>query len=303
MSYDEVLEQGAEQAAEKSENRPFDKEEWKKQKQADREKAKEIVKSMLESMRADPAQVKVYLDIQNRFARMSVRNALLIAAQMPQATELADYMEWKTQNAFFKKGTTGILIMEMGGEYTKPDGSRAKIINAKRVYDVSQTTLKRPVLVPKKWDLELLIKGLITESEWPFVLDDKGGLEANAVAHFDKDKARIYIERGHDGDALFRGMVRELSHAMQSKSSGDAYNRKRFEPVAECVVYMVCGRVGIDPENIDLKTVSEILSVLDDKTAIEYLSKARDMANQICPNADVLVEKACEAVSRAETRD
>ena len=302
MSYDEVFEQGIEKKLEEAKNKPFDKEEWKRQKQADREKANELIKSMIESMRSDPGSIKTFLDVQNRFPRMSARNALLIAAQMPQATELADYKEWKKQNAFFKKGVSGILIMEMGGEYTKPDGSKAKIINAKRVYDVSQTTLKRPVVLPKKWDYSLLIKGLIKQSEWPFVLDNKGGLESNAVAHFDKDSATIYIERGHEGNVLFQGMARELAHAMLAKASGDVYNRKRSEPVAECASYMVCSRAGIDGVSTDFKSVSDILSVLDDRTAIEYLSKARDIANNICLNAEILVEKACEGSTEIDAR-
>ena len=45
-----------------------------------------------------------YLDVQARFDLYSVSNAILIAAQCPEATKLADFDTWKADGVYVKRG-------------------------------------------------------------------------------------------------------------------------------------------------------------------------------------------------------
>jgi hypothetical protein len=52
------------------------------------------------------------LDSQSKFDNYSVGNALLVTAQMPQATQLRDYESWKNAGAYLKKFPKYVKILE-----------------------------------------------------------------------------------------------------------------------------------------------------------------------------------------------
>ena len=70
-------------------NEVFDKECWANRKQQDRESAFAIVDDALKKMSTDTNVFQTYLDVQSRFERYSVSNALLVASQKPEAPSLA----------------------------------------------------------------------------------------------------------------------------------------------------------------------------------------------------------------------
>ena len=72
-------------------NRPFDKEEWAAAKQAQRKEAYELIDNTCSEMVASGDSFRQYLDVQGRFDRYSVANAILVSAQMPEATQLKEY--------------------------------------------------------------------------------------------------------------------------------------------------------------------------------------------------------------------
>ena len=67
----------------------FDKEAWAEKKQAERSSAYELIDRTAEDVVRDGAAFQTYLDVQSRFDRYSVGNALLIAAQKPDAQKIA----------------------------------------------------------------------------------------------------------------------------------------------------------------------------------------------------------------------
>ena len=83
-----------------------------------------------------------YLDVQGRFDRYSVNNAILVSAQMPEATQLKERAAWKQSRVYVNKDAQKIVILEPGKEYTREDGSKAVGYNAKEVFDVSETSAK-----------------------------------------------------------------------------------------------------------------------------------------------------------------
>ena len=118
-------------------NKPFNKEEWAAQKQAQRKEAYELIDNTCAEMMADGNAFRQYLDVQGRFDRYSVANAILVSAQMPEATQLRDYAKWKQSRVYVNKDAQKITILEPSKEYTREDGTNAVSYNAKVVYDIS----------------------------------------------------------------------------------------------------------------------------------------------------------------------
>lgn len=72
-------------------------------------------------------------------------NALLILAQMPEATQLKDFDGWKDAGASIKRQQKGISILEPGEEYTREDGTIGTSYNVKR-----SLTFRRPLCGPRR---------------------------------------------------------------------------------------------------------------------------------------------------------
>ena len=123
-------------------NRPFDKEEWAAAKQAQRKEAYELIDNTCSEMVASGDSFRQYLDVQGRFDRYSVANAILVSAQMPEATQLKEYSKWKANRVYVNKDAQKIIILEPSKEYTREDGTKGVSYNAKVVYDISETSAK-----------------------------------------------------------------------------------------------------------------------------------------------------------------
>lgn len=123
-------------------NRPFDKEEWAAQKQAQRKEAYELIDNTCSEMMISGDSFRQYLDVQGRFDRYSVNNAILVSAQMPEATQLKEKAAWKQSRVYVNKDAKKVVILEPSKEYTRDDGSKAVGYNAKEVYDISETSAK-----------------------------------------------------------------------------------------------------------------------------------------------------------------
>ena len=70
------------------EKQPFDKQKWAAEKQQSRKAAYALMDSTAEAICKDSPAFRVYLDVQTRFDRYSIGNALLVTAQKPKATQL-----------------------------------------------------------------------------------------------------------------------------------------------------------------------------------------------------------------------
>ena len=72
-------------------SQPFDKAAWIAKKNEEKQAAYELADSTADRMKTDGDTFRSYLDVQGRFDRYSVTNAILVAAQKPDATQLKDY--------------------------------------------------------------------------------------------------------------------------------------------------------------------------------------------------------------------
>lgn len=98
----------------------------------------------------DPEAFKAYLDVQSRFLRYTPNNVLLILEQKPEARKLGNMAYWRDKNTFVKRAERSrpVFLLEPGKEYRREDNTIGQYYNARKLYDISQTTL-----APSEWGL------------------------------------------------------------------------------------------------------------------------------------------------------
>lgn len=260
----------------------FNREDWLLQKEKNRTKAFEMLETATQEL-TNPDSFKQYLDIQSRFSRYSVSNALLVAYQMPEATRLCDSKTWQEHKAFIQKGERGIIILEPGKEFKRQDGSIGTSYNAKKVFDISQTTAKQQLKTKSKLNEKILVKVLVKTSPVPVEISNDIPKEASAV--YQPDNKRILVRQGMAGDEIFRSLSREIAHAKLDK--GD-YSREKCEIAAYAISFIVCERVGIEPYS--LKEDIELFKDTEPKDIRKQLAEIRSEANSITAAIEKTIE-------------
>ena len=255
----------------------FDKTAWAEKKQTERTAVYELIDETADGIRADCGKLKTYLDVQSRFDRYSVGNALLIMAQMPEATRVGDFDYWKENNASIKKNERGVSILEPGNEYTREDGSIGVSYNVKKVFDVSQTTAKEKALPTVARDGRLLIKALMNKSPVPISAVDELP-DSSMGAFYDHDKKEIFVCKGMDAPDIFKCLSQELAHA---ELAGKDYSRAGVGFRAYCVSYALCKRYGVDATSYEFKSMPANIRSMDAQAVRSELGVIRDTANEI----------------------
>ena len=165
-------EKAAQEKAEQPELSPFDMDEYKARKQQERSDVYTLLDNTAEEVKGSGELFQTFLDVQARFDRYSVNNALLITAQMPEATKLADFDTWKEANVSVNKGETAISILGPGREYERDDGSTGTSFNVKKVFDISQTNSRERVTPKVTRDERLLLKSLISNAPCKMMISE-----------------------------------------------------------------------------------------------------------------------------------
>ena len=223
-------------------SRPFNKEEWAAAKQAQRQEAYEMIDNTCAEMMKSGDSFRQYLDVQGRFDRYSVGNAILVSAQMPEATQLKERAAWKQSRVYVNKDAQKVVILEPGKEYTREDGSKAVGYNAKEVFDVSETSAKDRQQPQEAKTMRELVSAMIDASPVGFQPVE----ELEVPAFYDSSQQTIFIRTGLSEEQLFVSMAKEVSAAVfdfKHNESRDASDFKSF-----CVAYMVAPVTAWIPE-------------------------------------------------------
>lgn len=258
------------------EETPFDKDAWAAKKQAERESVYEMIDRYATDMSGDGGLFRSYLDVQARFDLYSVSNAILIAAQCPEATKLADFDTWKDSGVYVKRGQDAITILEPGKEYKKDDGSRGVSYNVKKVFDISQTRAgQRPAPTVAR-DERLLLKALMNNAPCRFAISNELPEGIN-VSYYDKDNT-IRVRQGLDAPTIFRGLAQELAYVHMTKGN---YPCENPAFVLYSVSYMLCQRHGVSVENFSFAEMPEEYRQMDAKALRAEVATIRNMAGEI----------------------
>ena len=276
--------------------RPFNKEEWAAQKQEQRKAAYELIDTTCEKMMADGGAFQQYLDVQGHFDRYSVNNAILVSAQMPEATQLKDYGSWKQSRAYVDKDAQKITILEPGKEYEREDGSKAVGYNAKVVYDISQTSAKDRQQPQEQKTMRELVSAMIDASPVSFVPVD----DLELPAFYDSAQQTIFIKTGLSEEQLFVSMAKEVSAAVfdfKHKESRDVSEFKSF-----CVAYMVSSRYGVDTKGFRFDNLPKEFAGMETQEFKGQLGSMRDVLGEIQSDMYKSLEKNKPPKSKGQER-
>ena len=276
--------------------RPFNKEEWAAQKQEQRKAAYELIDNTCSEMMVDGGAFQQYLDVQGHFDRYSVNNAILVSAQMPEATQLKDYGSWKQSRAYVDKDAQKITILEPGKEYEREDGSKAVGYNAKVVYDISQTSAKDRQQPQEAKTMRELVSAMIDASPVSFVPVD----DLELPAFYDSAQQTIFIKTGLNEEQLFVSMAKEVSAAVfdfKHKESRDVSEFKSF-----CVAYMVSSRYGVDTKGFRFDNLPKEFAGMETQEFKGQLGSMRDVLGEIQSDMYKSLEKNKPPKSKEQER-
>ena len=277
-------------------SRAFNKEEWAAQKQEQRKEAYELIDNTCSEMMANGDSFRQYLDVQGHFDRYSVNNAILVSAQMPEATQLKDYGSWKQSRVYVDRDAQKVTILEPGKEYQRDDGSKAVGYNAKVVYDVSQTSAKDRQQPQEQKTMRELVSAMIDASPVSFVPVD----DLELPAFYDSSQQTIFIKTGLNEEQLFVSMAKEVSAAVfdcKHKESRDDSDFKSF-----CVAYMVSSRYGVDTKGFHFDKLPKEFEGMETQAFKGELGSMRDVLGEIQSDMYKSLEKNKPPKSKEQER-
>jgi len=265
------------------------KEDYAAKKQAEREAAFELSDNSALEVAGNGDMFQQYLDVQSTFSRYSAVNALLIMAQMPEATRLGDFGHWKGQGGYVKPGQTAISILEPH-EYTKEDGSPGTGYNVKKVFDISQVDTRKVRSAPPPSYTERQILGALI-SKYPLPIKGVDELPDNLGAMTDHDGS-ILVRKGMEFSDTFRAVAYEMASA---ELATDPELSPEQEFSAYSATYLLCRKYGADTREFNFDNVSSVFDGMDAQEVKGELSQIRDAADSISGR----MAKQLDAVSKA----
>ena len=277
-------------------SKPFDKEQWAAQKQAQRKEAYELIDNTCSEMMISGDSFRQYLDVQGRFDRYSVNNAILVSAQMPEATQLKEKAAWKQSRVYVNKDAKKVVILEPSKEYTRDDGSKAVGYNAKEVYDISETSAKDRQEAQEKKPMRELVSALIDASPVPFV----PVADLEMPAYYDSEQQSIFIRTGLNEEQLFVSMAKEVSAAVFDFKHNESREASEFK--SYCVAYMVSSRYGVDTRGFNFSRLPKELAETDTQAFKGELGSMRDVLGEIQSEMYKSMEKNKPAKSKEQER-
>ncbi|MCL6557595.1 MAG: hypothetical protein K6U74_02110, partial [Firmicutes bacterium] len=226
----------------------------------------------------DGAKFQGYLDVQSRFDRYSVSNALLIFAQRPNATRIADFDSWKDQGAFIRKKESGFYILEPGEEYQREDGSTGTSYNPKKMFDIAQTGSSRKRETPNYPDERTRIKALMDHAPVPIRISEDLPEGTNAL--YRPEAKEIQIRKGMDANSIYRALSQELAHAEMDKGDG-SYSRSEHGFHAYSTSYLLCKQYGVDTGGYRFDRAPQMLEGMEPQEIRAQLSVIKEAAGEI----------------------
>lgn len=278
-NYDDVLFAAEEtDTSSQSQAATYDPEAFKERKQEERDTVYGMIDDAALSLTA-PEKLKEYLDIQARFDLYRPGNVLLVQSQMPMASRLKSYDDWKAMGAGVRKGAHPISILKSGKQYTRDDGSIGQFTDIKKVFDISQTYNAKPARTPNHPEGRALLKVLMNKSPVPAKAADN--LPDPLGAYFDPQSNVILVRPGMDAPDIFKCVSAELAHVELYRQQGEDYSRENSNFTAYCVSYVLCREYGVDVSSFSFENAPMMLEGKEPKDIRAELSNIREAAGEI----------------------
>lgn len=273
---------------------------------ANRNQCYEMSEQITAAVATDGKIFQQYLDLQSRFERYTVNNVLLIMAQKPGAEKIGDYGYWREQGIYVKRQErkNPILILEPGKEYEREDGSIGTYYNAKKVYDISQTTIGdklRQEEVQEPVTESQLIRALVSSSPVAIVATEPEQMPEGKGAVFEPEEGCIYVRKGMNAQDIFRSLTPDL--VLGGFADGDKnYDQSEDAFHAYCAAYMLCRKYGIDTQGFEFSEAPDFFEGMEPQEVRTELAKAREAANHISDRMEKVLGRERNLSQRTQTQ-
>ncbi|WP_416325178.1 hypothetical protein [[Eubacterium] hominis] len=237
----------------KKERTPDEVQAFVNESKENRQKCYTMADEMALKVGNDPASLQLYLDVQGTFPRYSVNNALLLAEQRPEATQIGDLRYWREQKVYIQNSefNNPILILEPGDEYRREDGSIGTYYNAKKVYDVSQTKQYHHKEHGRQFDINMLCMALAKKSPVSFSSVTPEQMPEGYAVLYDDNSNKIYMRNGlDDGNKVFQLTSMEIAHALMAQNNPQ-YDRNECHMYAYAASYLLCKQYGVPTDGYE----------------------------------------------------
>lgn len=214
--------------------------------------------------------LRQFLNVQSRFDKYSLNNALLIFAQKPDAVKVKDFDAWKKDDISIKKGAKSFMILEPS-PYKGTDGKMHRGYNAKNVFDISDVEASEDAIPqPKSYEQKQLVAALVHDAPVPVRKAEHSIGENDAI--YDAKNKVVYFKAGLEFDTIFPAIAKALAHAEMAKDV-ENYRIGEHEFAARCSAYVLSQRYGVDtrtvdvygiPKNIETMEAEDVKNVLGD---------------------------------------
>ena len=252
---------------------PYSFVEWRERKRIEWKKMIEMSTKVAVQCTEDHDILKSVWDQMAKFPQYSAGNILLIQAQRPDATYLADYSTWKDMGMFVRKGEQGISVFAMKGEYRKPDGTTGYNYAVKKLFDISQIQ-NQNIKAEADRDINDILAALIRSSPCPIQLE-RNDRDEHLTARYSNVDEEITINRAGTPEEIFREMTREISLVYLEGFRRKEDLREDSEFAAQCASYVLCRRYGVMPDPEFLRAIPEDLTCYSEKKVKGFLTRVR----------------------------
>lgn len=282
MNFDDIISSNKQE--QNNYSKPFNKEEWQQKKQAERQELYDLADKTAEEVKTNPVKFKQYLDTQAIFNVYSVNNALLISAQMPNATQIKEYDDWRKAGAFVRKNPTFIKILEPSESYNKEDGTTRTFYNPKRMLDISQTNAKPRENTRNHTDRDLVTAFLY---ECPVDVKIVDELPDGKGAEWNKEDNVLYIRRGLESSTIFNVVSVELAKVgLEESGNQELDNFKSY-----CASYLICKKHDIDVSSYNFDNLPESLKDMESSEVKNMLGDIRGAMEDMNSRMNTCFEK------------
>ena len=249
-----------------------------------------------------------HLDVQSRFHRYSFGNVLLIAAQRPEATQVAGFNAWRKLNRSVRKGEKAIWIlapMVYRTSDTHADNDDERVIRGFKfvpVFDLAQTDGDALPAVCHQLDGDdpagHYAQLVSVAQSIGFTVEDHELAGPNGdCCHSER---RIRVEARNMPVQRVKTLAHELGHAILHEPGEDRpRSRALLELEAESVAYVVCQNLSIETSDYSFGYVATWAGGGSEaREAIKaYGTRIQRAADQILTAVEAVQSLAREAVA------
>lgn len=221
-------------------------------------KVRQIYNQVIHEVTETPDAWKSVLRLAGQIYRYEFDNVLMVYAQKPHATLVADFDTWKKVGRFVKRGSKGIAIYP----------SQALHPTMRYVFDISDTGGRNVELT---WNLDgekvaSFMDYQIREGKYPSYERLTREDSLTALKDFTKQEIRAIIEEEFDERiSEFSQITGSVIKGFSEKREGLQHSVDLEEMVRKSILYVVGTRCGFDLSSEE-QDFSQIVNVTDEDT-------------------------------------